>query len=263
MTAFGSSFSLLYSWMDVLSTVVQEEVMLLPISDRTGTADKEDPSMRLTISPLDLVLTNHRFLHSCVTGDDEKRVFVGGEIPYRSLRLNFVGRGFFSFLPYMTSILHNTPHTPLALPLTHSPHKLKSNYLSFIFLGALLNTMNASRATLLRPKSLPNKGASLTGSSPHKQSKNNFFVGSTTTPTVSSLHNNRSSSSPTSITFTKPSARAIQQILGNIGAPHRASLHTIESCMLSYHRDNEENSKCGAEFTADDVIELMAQIRSI
>jgi len=160
----------------------------------------------------------------------------------------------------MTSILHNTPHTP-PLPLTPS---LNSNQTRpFIFLGALFNTMNASRATLLRPKSLPNKGASLTGSSPHKQSKNNFFVGSTTTPTVSSLHNNRSSSSPTSITFTKPSARAIQQILGNIGAPHRASLHTIESCMLSYHHDNEENSKCGAEFTADDVIELMAQIRSI
>ena len=80
VTAFGSSFSLLYSWMDVLSTVVQEEEMLLPISDLTGTADKEDPSMRLTISPLDLVF-EQSFLHSCVTGDDEKRVFVGGEIP--------------------------------------------------------------------------------------------------------------------------------------------------------------------------------------
>jgi len=53
VTAFGSSFSLLYSWMDVLSTVVQEEEMLLPISDRTGTAEEEDPSMSLTISPLD------------------------------------------------------------------------------------------------------------------------------------------------------------------------------------------------------------------
>lgn len=59
LTAFGSSFSLLYSWMDVLSTVVQEEEKILPISDRTGTADKEDPSMSLTISLLDLCS------HSC------------------------------------------------------------------------------------------------------------------------------------------------------------------------------------------------------
>lgn len=131
--------------------------------------------------------------------------------------------------------------------------------------------MNASRATLLRPKALPNKvgAATSSGSSPHKQSKNNFFVGSTRpTPTVSSSLLNNDQSSPssrtTSITFTKPLARTIQQILGNIGAPHRASLHTIESCMLRYHDDDENNNnKCGAEFTADDVIELMAQIRSI
>ena len=33
---FGSSFSLLYSWIVVLSTVIQEEEeVLLPISDRT------------------------------------------------------------------------------------------------------------------------------------------------------------------------------------------------------------------------------------
>lgn len=64
--AFGSSFSLLYSWMDILSTVVQEEEMLLPISDRTGTADKEDPSIRLTISPLDRVMSNNHSSHSCV-----------------------------------------------------------------------------------------------------------------------------------------------------------------------------------------------------
>ena len=251
MTAFGSSFSLLYSWMDVLSTVVKEEEMLLPISDLTGTADKEDPSMRLTISPLDrLFVSSFLHIHSCVTGDDESECSLRWWGDTAPALLTLLAED--SSLFYHDVVLNNTPHTTPSS--VNSFPKLKSN-LSLIFLGALFNTMNASRATLLRPKSLPNK--------PHKQSKNNIIVGSTTTPTVSSLHNNRSLSSPTSITFTKPSARAIQQILGNIGAPHRASLHTIESCMLSYHHDNEENSKCGAEFTADDVIELMAQIRSI
>ena len=98
VTAFGSSFSLLYSWMDVLSTVVKEEEMLLPISDLTGTADKEDPSMRLTISPLDrLFVSSFLHIHSCVTGDDESECSLVGR--YRSSPLNFVGRGFFSFLP--------------------------------------------------------------------------------------------------------------------------------------------------------------------
>jgi hypothetical protein len=54
---FGSSFSLLYSWIDMLSTVIQEEeVLSLPISDRTTGAGCEKPRMMLTIALLLLVL---------------------------------------------------------------------------------------------------------------------------------------------------------------------------------------------------------------
>jgi hypothetical protein len=51
VTAFGSSFSLLSSWIVVLSTVIQEEEVLLPISDRTGAAC-EKPWIMLTIGLL-------------------------------------------------------------------------------------------------------------------------------------------------------------------------------------------------------------------
>jgi len=113
--------------------------------------------------------------------------------------------------------------------------------------------MNASRTILLKPRALPKVG-STTG--PHKQSQNNFFVASNNT---------------TSSFAVRPSAKAIHLLLGNIGVGHRASLHTIE-CIIrnnssrnNQHGGSEESTTSGARavVTADDMIDLIAQIRSI
>ena len=105
-------------------------------------------------------------------------------------------------------------------------------------------TMNASRTILLRPRALPKGGT--TGM--HRQSQNNFFVASSTTRNTPGA----SSSSSSKPLFARPSAKAIQLLLGNIGVGHRASLHTIE-CMIR-NKDHGD---------ADDVIDLIARIRSM
>ena len=120
--------------------------------------------------------------------------------------------------------------------------------------------MNASRTILLKPRALPKVG-STTG--PHKQSQNNFFVASNNTTTPGG------SLSPSSSFAVRPSAKAIHLLLGNIGVGHRASLHTIECIIRNNSRNNqhggEESTTSGAHVvvTADDMIDLIAQIRSI
>jgi hypothetical protein len=109
--------------------------------------------------------------------------------------------------------------------------------------------MNASRTILLKPRALPKVG-STTG--PHKQSQNNFFVAS---------NNTTGALSPSSFAV-RPSAKAIQLLLGNIGVGHRASLHTIESIIRNTRNHGEESSG-DAVVTADVMIDLIAQIRSI
>ncbi|KAL3774787.1 hypothetical protein ACHAW5_002188 [Stephanodiscus triporus] len=104
--------------------------------------------------------------------------------------------------------------------------------------------MNASRTILLRPRALPKGGT--TGM--HRQSQNNFFVASSTTRNTPGA----SSSSSSKPLFARPSAKAIQLLLGNIGVGHRASLHTIEGMIRN--KDHGD---------ADDVIDLIAQIRSM
>ena len=144
---------------------------------------------------------------------------------------------------------HRNDFGPLKLTKKLSHPLLQHNEYPY-----LLYTMNASRTILLRPRTLPKVGS--TG--PHKQSQNNFFVVSNTTNTT----NTTEALSPSS--FARPSARSIQILLGNIGVGHRASLHTIE-CMIrnSTNHSEESSGDAGVVVTADDMIDLIAQIRSI
>jgi hypothetical protein len=120
------------------------------------------------------------------------------------------------------------------------------------------HTMNATRTIILRLRTLPIVGS--TG--PHKQSQINFFVALATTNTKTTTPSASSASS-----FARPSARAIQLLLGNIGVGHRASLHTIE-CMIRHswnhgEESNDERDDAGVIVKAEAMIDLIAQIRSL
>ena len=106
--------------------------------------------------------------------------------------------------------------------------------------------MNASRTILLRPRAHPKKAGASTG--PHKQSQNNFFVASSSSPTGASTPS-----------FARPlSAKAIQLLLGNIGVAHRASMHTIEGMIRERNFGDDIHDDA-----ALDMIDLIARIRSI
>mmetsp|Transcript_8472 Transcript_8472/g.18976 ORF Transcript_8472/g.18976 Transcript_8472/m.18976 type:complete len:130 (+) Transcript_8472:262-651(+) len=87
---------------------------------------------------------------------------------------------------------------------------------------------------------------------PHKQSQNNArpFVAAAMEQQM--IH----TQSPL---IAQPSAKDIQLLLSNIGAGHRASLPTIESMMRKNKADDADMSTV----TANEMIDLIAQIRSI
>mmetsp|Transcript_8473 Transcript_8473/g.18978 ORF Transcript_8473/g.18978 Transcript_8473/m.18978 type:complete len:126 (+) Transcript_8473:177-554(+) len=125
--------------------------------------------------------------------------------------------------------------------------------------------MNCSRNILLRSSVLPKSQRSLhavsstidasstkTSQGPHKQSQNNArpFVAAAMEQQM--IH----TQSPL---IAQPSAKDIQLLLSNIGAGHRASLPTIESMMRKNKADDADMSTV----TANEMIDLIAQIRSI
>lgn len=69
--------------------------------------------------------------------------------------------------------------------------------------------------------------------------------------------------------FPQPSAEDIQRLLSNIGAGHRASLPTIESMIQKNNNAaaaaaaNNAADRPSTEITANEMIDLIAQIRSL
>ena len=57
-----------------------------------------------------------------------------------------------------------------------------------------------------------------------------------------------------------PSAKNIQQLLSNIGAAHRCSQSTIETLI---QKRNSSSNNVNNNLSADEMIDLIAQIRSI
>mmetsp|Transcript_14024 Transcript_14024/g.29974 ORF Transcript_14024/g.29974 Transcript_14024/m.29974 type:complete len:138 (+) Transcript_14024:158-571(+) len=135
-------------------------------------------------------------------------------------------------------------------------------------------TMNATRNVLLRQQqqqqqrmlsqcrrslhvvsSTIDSSGRKTSQGPHKQSQNNFVAVATMEEQI--------------IPSQQPTAKDIQLLLRNIGANHRASLPTIES-MIQKKSSNNSGDNMNADantgsssVTAHEVIDLIAQIRSI
>lgn len=129
--------------------------------------------------------------------------------------------------------------------------------------------MNATRNVLLRPRMLLPMGQrrrlihsvssavdTIKTKTTHKQSQNNLSA-------VPSFEE-RIIQTPA---FPQPSAEDIQRLLSNIGAGHRASLPTIESMIQKNNNaaaaaDNAAD-RPSTEITANEMIDLIAQIRSL